>query len=151
DEIPSQVKSRIIVEQGAAISRVESIKRALRMIPDERVNVFIDRVERAGRGVSYGVQERASGGRYDAGPLLVGEDGPELQFPDDGGYVVNAADTARLLAAAKHKPSTGGSGSGGGTETETLQPLHIQVEGETLVKVLLKVKRTRGGVELGIG
>ncbi|HEY9495917.1 MAG TPA: hypothetical protein VIR15_13760 [Intrasporangium sp.] len=147
DEIPSQVKSRITVEQGAAIARVESLKRALRMIPDERVNVFVNTVNRAARGVNYGVQERASGGRYEAGPLLVGEDGPELQFPDDGGYVMNAADTARLLANAKNRPT----GGGGGTEAETIAPLHIQVEGETLVKVLLKIKRTRGGVELGIG
>ncbi len=148
DKIPKKVKSEILVEHGQAISRVESIKRALKMIPDERVNVFIDTVNRSSRGVSYGVQERASGGRYEAGPVLVGENGPELRFEDEPGYIVNAADTARLLAAAKHKPSpSAGSGDGG---TETIAPLLLQVEGETLVKVLLKIKRTRGGVELGI-
>ena len=147
-DIPDHKTATVTVRNLASNKAMaDSLARALRSIPNVRRSVFIDRIERVARGVNYGVQERASGGRYDAGPLLVGENGPELQFPDDGGFVVNATDTARLLANAKNRPTGGG---GGGTEAETIAPLHIQVEGETLVKVLLKIKRTRGGVELGI-
>lgn len=54
-----------------------------------------------------GVQFRASGGRYMPGALVTGERGPELQFPDRGGFIATqqfVADTLRTAA----------SGGGGG-------------------------------------
>lgn len=53
----------------------------------------------------------AAGGRYAAGPRLVGERGPELDFPDSGGAVMNNDLLSRMVAAME---SLGAGGAGGG-------------------------------------
>lgn len=45
------------------------------------------------------VQPRASGGRFVPGALLVGEEGPELRYETQGGYIADAAATRRMLSA----------------------------------------------------
>lgn len=52
-------------------------------------------------GNNGGMQQRATGGDYIGNtPLLVGERGPELLFPRNGGYVANANQTRELLNSA---------------------------------------------------
>lgn len=57
-------------------------------------------------------QYRAGGGRYEAmRPLITGEDGPELQFPDRPGYVMDASKAAQLIRASQQRsmlPTGGG-------------------------------------------
>lgn len=91
---------------------------------------------------------RASGGPVKAGqPYLVGEEGPEIIMPNRDGMVMTASETAAMLA---NRGRSSGGGAAGGDGVTVLQPLSFEMEGETLVKVLLKIKRNQGGVELGI-
>ena len=62
----------------------------------------------------------ARGGRFRRGePILVGEEGPELIFPDVGGRVFSAPDTSRMMADAAARTVGGvatvaGAAAGGG-------------------------------------
>ena len=52
--------------------------------------------------LSPGLSPRASGGPIEAGtPYIVGELGPELFLPSQGGYVINANQTQRALAQSR--------------------------------------------------
>ena len=93
------------------------------------------------------VRGYASGGRdIPAGLAWVGERGPELIDVPAGSNIFTADESARMAAGASGRTSAPSEDGG----SETIAPLLLQVEGETLVKVLLKIKRTRSGVELGI-
>lgn len=86
------------------------------------------------------VQARAAGGPFGAGPLLVGERGPELYFPDRSGFIattrqlqglhraaqgVRAAGLAALSTAVLAAPATAGTQAGGGMGSG--QPAGINV------------------------
>ncbi len=48
-------------------------------------------------GSGQALQKRASGGSYRAGPLLVGERGPELKYASEGGYIAHNDNLKRML------------------------------------------------------
>lgn len=50
----------------------------------------------------------AHGGRYSSGPMLVGERGPEIVFPDAGGAVMNNDLLTRMVAAMENMSGGGG-------------------------------------------
>jgi tape measure domain-containing protein len=62
-------------------------------------DMFLVQGADVGKGRYEELQKRASGGRYDIGPLLVGEYGRELLWPDRPGYVSNAQETRQLLGS----------------------------------------------------
>ena len=56
----------------------------------------------------------AKGGRFSAGqPMIVGEMGPELIFPDSGGMVTSAQRTSAMQQQALNRQMLGGMGGGG--------------------------------------
>jgi hypothetical protein len=64
-------------------------------------------------GFTPGLSFLASGGPMAAGkPYIVGEEGPELVLPSQGGYVLNADDTQQALAQSRGALPMGGSTSG---------------------------------------
>lgn len=79
----------------------------------------------------------------------------------NGEYVVNAAATARnraLLDAVNYGPGTivgrapsPGAGAGGGSQDFTLTaPVEINLDNVGVWRGLLHLKRSRGGIELGL-
>lgn len=90
-KIPPSKLVNLYVEKKAAEANIASLKRALKLIPDEEVNVFIKTVQTAQRGVPYGVQvgngsagmglPRMAFGGITRGSTLAGEDGAEAVLP----------------------------------------------------------------------
>jgi len=85
----------------AAYAAIESHLRQLGRIPASiSTTVFISELRRDAATAARGpVQPRAAGGAYAPGALLVGEDGPELLFPDTGGFVLRHRATLEALNA----------------------------------------------------
>lgn len=89
---------------------IRGVEQALNRLRDKTVKI---RFQTEGAYSSAGgIHFRADGGRVEAGqPYVVGEEGPELIFPDGDGWVATASETDQLLRRA------GGSGvavGGGG-------------------------------------
>jgi hypothetical protein len=89
------------------------------------------------RSVTVGVMNKLAGQRAAGGPItagrtyLVGERGPELVTPSRNSYV---------------HPN----GSSVGGDFSVTVPLVLQVDGNTLHQSLLRVKRRKGNVSLGL-
>jgi TP901 family phage tail tape measure protein len=73
-------------------------------------------------------QHRAGGGPFGAGPLLVGERGPELLYSSGSGTVTNADSTARILTTA-----SAGSVSNSTTHGPTFSPSYTIVTADPMV------------------
>lgn len=141
----------------AAAGKAKQLADNIKAIPDKRVSVTVDykiagsvaaRQAAKNKGAIPGIGMLASGGPADARkPYIVGEEGMELFIPSTNGYVVNATDTAAILA--------GGGGTnldGGGGGSVATAPLTINLDGYGVWQGLLRVKRTRnGGLALGLG
>jgi hypothetical protein len=80
----------------------ESIDQALGKV--QQLAAQLQSVPSASTGQSSGlgaVQERATGGVFGARPLLVGERGPELYFPNRSGFIATNQQTQRLQRGAQ--------------------------------------------------
>lgn len=74
-------------------------------------------------------QPRASGGPFAPGWVLAGEQGPELMHIGSPGFVIDAGETAKLLAGAKE---SGKSGGGSGSSSQSWRrPVGTVVMGST--------------------
>ncbi|MEM6727882.1 MAG: hypothetical protein AAF618_05240, partial [Pseudomonadota bacterium] len=76
-----------------ALAKVARLSSALRSLP-------------GGGGAVSGaaappVQARAKGGKFNAGWLITGEDGPELEYKTEGGYIAHNRALRAMLAKAK--------------------------------------------------
>ena len=61
------------------------------------------------------ITEQAAGGPFRSGhPMIVGEMGPEMILPNQGGQVLNAQRTQQMLQAGIQRGMGGGAGGGGG-------------------------------------
>ena len=105
----------------------------------------------------------ATGGFMPAGgPVLVGEEGPEIIFPQRPGVVMTASDTRRYLGALQRGVTPGTIGppttGGGGAVGMTIGEVTIIIPGaaspaetaEAVREKLLELKRNMGGGDLGL-
>lgn len=115
------------------------------LISAKQVGAMMD--QQARKAAAHKLANYAIGGRPRVGvPSVVGEAGRELFFPDVPGTVVPAHETAQILAGRGR-----GVGSGQGADGEgELLPVNLVIDGEVLVRTLVKLKRRKGGVSLGI-
>lgn len=83
------------VSEGYAKGGLEAAEAQVKAI-DKRIGSWADRFAKA-YASALGIKARAAGGDMTAGnPYLVGEQGPELVFPNRSGYVLTADATRRL-------------------------------------------------------
>jgi len=75
-----------------ALAKVQALAEAVRSIPAGSVG---------GSEGTADVQKRASGGPFGIRPLLVGERGPELYFPNRAGFIATNQQTQRLQRGAQ--------------------------------------------------
>lgn len=81
-----------------ALAKVQELAAKLRSMPS---------ATSGGTGAPVDVQERASGGPFGLRPLLVGERGPELYFPNRSGFIANNQQTQRLQQGAQRIRTAG--------------------------------------------
>lgn len=98
------------------------------------------------RAIMADAPGRASGGPVRAGqPYRVGEEGEEIFVPDRPGHIINAGDTARIMAGSRGRAAV----SSSVPEFVTV-PLVIQDEsGAVIRKKLLRLRGQEGGRPLG--
>lgn len=103
-----------LTAQDLASPGIRGVEDAISQLRDKTVHI---RVVASGNAVVNGKQYiagLAGGGQMKAGePYLVGEEGPELVFPDRDGWVATAAETDRVMA----RSGGGGGGIGGQSVT----------------------------------
>lgn len=103
-----------LTAQDLASPGIRGVEGALAQLKDKTVHI---KIVASGNAVVNGKQYiagLASGGSMKAGePYLVGEQGPELVFPDRDGWVATASETDRVMARS------GGSGGGIGGQGVT--------------------------------
>lgn len=99
-----------LTAQDLASPGIRGVETALNQLKDKTVHI---KVVATGNAVVNGKQYiagLAGGGSMKAGePYLVGEEGPELVFPDRDGWVATASETDRVMG----RSGGGGSGIGG--------------------------------------
>ncbi|HEY6568548.1 MAG TPA: phage tail tape measure protein [Actinomycetota bacterium] len=89
-------------------------------------------------GKSLGEERRASGGPMKEGkPYLVGEEGPELMFPDTSGFLANASQTAAMMDGSS-------GGSAGGNTYQVALPETVSYESPRDVIDAMKMLGERG-------
>ena len=89
-----------------------------------------------GELVPGGIQKRAAGGTFGAGPLLVGEDGPEAMWASRGGYVSTRREIEGLQDLARRALGDLGRAAGraSGTPSAPLggAPIVVNINGSNL-------------------
>lgn len=118
DQIKAQLESRQAVSQidiNNANQLVASLQQALQL---KQQIEGAQNVSQSPLGLN--VPGKASGGPIQARqPYLVGEEGPELIFPDRSGYVANMRDSQRIMGMSFMPHYGGQSGSGGNVSQVT--------------------------------
>lgn len=103
-------KTITLTAQDLASPGIRGVEDALRQVKDKTVTL---KVVTTGNIISSGggTMFKAEGGPVQAGqPYIVGEEGPELIFPDRDGWVATASETDRLMSRSRG----GGAALGGG-------------------------------------
>jgi hypothetical protein len=183
DAIPGLKQITVQSLSDEAQSKLEMLGFTVTRLPDGRVTVIADTssamsslntitqprtVDIYARVINPGVGRTgmgyAEGGFMPAGgPFLVGEQGPELVFPQRPGVVMTAPDTRRYLAAIRNGLSPGtigppGAGAAAGSVGMTIGDVTIIVQAaanpmetaEAVREKLLTLKRSLGGGSLGL-
>ena len=132
---------KMLTAAGAAQRLADSIRK----IPNKTVSVD---VYYKTHGFTYvpgqGPTARAGGGPVMAKTLYqVGEQGPELFVPKTAGTIIDARDTAAIMAGRTGRPV---SAAEKGDQNVTVQ---LVLDGRVIQQSLLRLKRT-GGTELGL-
>ena len=109
--VPPAVSTTVTADTKGAEADVGRITTLLDRIRDKLVTLTVrtvreevDLQEQQRYGSGYAAQTRASGGWTRPGPVLLGEEGPELIWETKPRWVSTAAETARMLAS----PTGGG-------------------------------------------
>ncbi len=124
------------------MNQVNGVRDAILGVPTDITTTFHVNVD--GQTPSYAgphggnANAFADGGNYGPGPILVGEEGPEILYPRGSGYVQNNTDMRDMLEALQ---AIARNGTGGGGNTYVVNGTYANQDGGTVAQELALMDR----------